>query len=75
MLALLSLHLFMMGGGWGCGWLGFPLSFVLANMQAGAGKRRKPLQMTIKYLSYVLSSKLPGLFIPNSSFYPTPTIK
>ncbi len=43
------------GWGWGCGWLGPPLSFFLANARVGVGGKGKPLQMTNPYLSYILS--------------------
>jgi hypothetical protein len=58
--------------GWvqGCGWLGPPLSFVLANAQVEAGVKGQRLQMTILHLSYVLSSLSPGPSIPNLSPYP-----
>jgi hypothetical protein len=61
--------------GWlrGCGWLGPPLSFVLANARVGAGVKGHSLQKTILHLSYVLSSLSPGPFIPNLSPYPTLT--
>jgi hypothetical protein len=62
--------------GWvqGCGWLGPPLSFVLANAQVEAGVKGQLLQMTILHLSYVLSSLSPGPSIPNLSPYPILTV-
>jgi hypothetical protein len=35
-----------MGWGWGIGWLGPPLSLILANAQVGAGGKGQPIQMT-----------------------------
>jgi hypothetical protein len=51
--------------GRGCGWLGPPLSFVLANTQVGGGSKGQTLQTTILYASYVLSSAFPGLYTSN----------
>ncbi len=62
--------------GWvrGCGRLGPPLSFVLANARVGAGGKGQALQMTILHLSYVSSSLSPGPFIPNLIPYSTLTV-
>jgi hypothetical protein len=38
--------IFRAGWGWGCGWLGPPLSLVLDNAWVGAGGKGQPLQMT-----------------------------
>jgi hypothetical protein len=62
---LLPLHLFAHGGAGECGWLDPSRSSVLANVRVGAGNKGQPLQTTILYLSYVLSSMFPGLCIPN----------
>ncbi len=45
--------IFRAGWVWGCGWLGPPLSFVLSNVQVGAGGKGQPLQM--RNLTYLMS--------------------
>jgi hypothetical protein len=72
--ALLPSLSIRVGWGWGCGWLGPPLSFVHANAWVGAGGKGQPLHMTTLYLSYVLTSQFPGPFIPNLNPYPTRTV-
>jgi hypothetical protein len=59
------LHLFSLCGVGKFGWLGPPLSSILANLQAGAWDKGQPLQMRKWHVSYVLSSMFLGLCIPN----------
>jgi hypothetical protein len=66
--------IFRAGWVWVCGWLGPPLSIILANERVGAGVKGQPLQMAVLHLSYVLSSLSPGPFIPNHSPYSTLTV-
>ncbi len=44
--------IFHAGWGWGCDWLGPPLSLVLANVRVGTGGKGQPLRMTnLTYLT------------------------
>ncbi len=61
--ALLPPPIFRAGWGWGCGWLGPPLSFVLTTGRVGVGGKGQPLQMTnlTYFTSYLCSQDLSSL--------------
>ncbi len=64
---------FAWGGSVGWGWLGPPLSFVLANARVGRGQGTA-LTNDNSHLSYVLSFMFSGPFIPTFNPYPTQTV-